>query len=164
MKIIKKRPVVYIETTIPSYLTSRLSTDLEKYYRQIKTREWWENVLPKVDAVISEYVLLEAGNGDPGAAQKRLESLHGVKVLDKTDQIEALAYELQVKLKIPNRAKLDAFHLAIAVIYQVVYVLSWNFEHIVGAPVKRTFAEIGQELNLVMPTLCTPEELMEIEI
>ncbi|MGK5084424.1 hypothetical protein WDW37_14110 [Bdellovibrionota bacterium FG-1] len=66
------------------------------------------------------------------------------------------------EFKIPHRARFDAFHLAFSVVYQVDYVLSWNFEHVVGAPVKRTFAEIGKELDLVMPTLCTPEELMEV--
>ncbi|MGK5088713.1 type II toxin-antitoxin system VapC family toxin [Bdellovibrionota bacterium FG-2] len=158
----RKKPTVYIETTIPSYLTSRFSTDLEKYYRQVKTREWWDKVFPKIDAVISDYVLDEARDGDPDAASKRLEVLRGIKILDKTDEITTLARELQIKLKIPPRARVDAFHLAFSVIYQVEYVLSWNFEHIVGAPVKRTFAEIGKEFNLVMPTLCTPEELMEV--
>lgn len=158
----RKKPTVYIETTIPSYLTARLSTDLEKYYRQLKTREWWDQVFPRVDAVISDYVLDEARDGDPDAAKRRLEALRGIQILDQTDEIVTLARELQIKLKIPQRARLDAFHLAFAVVYQVDYVLSWNFEHIVGAPVKRTFAEIGHELDLVMPTLCTPEELMEV--
>jgi len=73
-----------------------------------------------------------------------------------------LAKRFEKELSIPIKAQTDALHLACAVIYRVDYVLSWNFEHIVGAPVKRTFTEIGQELGLVMPTLCTPEELMEI--
>lgn len=158
----RKRPIVYIETTIPSYLTSRPSKDLVKHYRQVKTREWWTAVLPRVDAVISNYVLEEAGDGDSEAAMRRLEALKGIQVLDQTDEVVPLARELQTKLNIPQRAQVDSFHLAFSVIYQVDYVLSWNFEHIVGGPVKRTFAEIGQELGLVMPTLCTPDELMEV--
>ena len=158
----QRKPTVYIETTIPSYLTSRPSTDLEKYYRQIKTREWWDNIFPRVEAVISDYVLDEARDGDPDAAARRLEALQSVRILDLTDEVGELARELQLRLKIPHRARRDAFHLAFSVVYQVDYVLSWNFEHIVGAPVKRTFSEIGQELGLVMPTLCTPEELMEV--
>jgi len=158
----RKIPTVYIETTIPSYLTARPSADLEKHYRQLKTREWWDEVLPKVDPVISEFVLNEARNGNPDAAKRRLEALQGFRVLDQTEEVITLAQEIQLKLKIPNRAKLDAFHLAIAVVYQVDYVLSWNFEHIVGATVRRPFAEIGEKLGLVMPMLCTPEELMEV--
>lgn len=156
------KPTVYIETTIPSYLTARLSSNLEKYYRQLKTREWWDEVLPKVDPVISDFVLIEARGGDPEAAKRRLEVLRELRVLDQTTEILALAHEIQLKLKIPHRARLDAVHLAFAVVYQVDYVLSWNFEHIVGAPVKRPFAELGDKLGLVMPVLCTPEELMEV--
>jgi hypothetical protein len=91
-----RKPTVYIETTIPSYLTSRLSTDLEKYYRQLKTRQWWEKVYPKVDPLISEYVLVEAQKGDPEAARKRLESLKGARLLESTPEVKTLAKELYV--------------------------------------------------------------------
>jgi predicted nucleic acid-binding protein len=157
-----KKPTVYIETTIPSYLTSNLSTDLEKYYRQVKTREWWDKVFPKITPVISEYVLLEASKGDPAAAKRRLEAIRGVYELQTNEEVQILAKEIYTRLKIPKRAQLDAFHMAIAVVHQVDYLLSWNFEHIVGAPVKKTFAEIGNELEISMPILCTPEELMSL--
>jgi hypothetical protein len=158
----KKKPTVYIETTIPSYLTSRRAKDIDKIYKQQVTQEWWEKALPLVEPVISTYVLEEVSGGDPEAAKRRIESLKGFRLLPTTDEVSELASELRRKLKIPERARIDSFHLAIAVVYRVDYVLSWNFEHIVGAPVKRTFAEIGQELDLVMPTLCTPDELMEV--
>jgi hypothetical protein len=161
-KILKKKPTVYIETTIPSYLTSRDSKDLDKLYRQMKTREWWEKVLGRVDPVISDYVLMEARKGDPIAADKRLAVIKTFRKLEMTKEVSELANEIQHKLKIPHKARIDAFHLAISVVYQVDYVLSWNFEHIVGAPVKRTFAEIGQELGVAMPILCTPDELMGV--
>ena len=157
-----KRPTVYIETTIPSYLTARPSNNLDNYYRQVKTREWWTKVLPKIEPVISEYVIREASRGNSEAAQKRLEAIRRFAVLEETKELVRLAKRFEKELSIPIKAQTDALHLACAVIYQVDYVLSWNFEHIVGAPVKRTFTEIGQELGLVMPTLCTPEELMEI--
>ena len=159
----RKRLTVYIESTIPSYLTARPAKDLVKRYRQLKTREWWDAVFPKVDAVISDYVLDEIRVGDPDAARRRLEVLQGIQVLAPIDEITPLAHKLQSKLQIPQRAQLDAFHLAFAMLYEVDYVLSWNFEHIVGGPVKKPFAEVAQELGLSAPTLCTPEELMEVE-
>jgi len=70
-----KKPTVYIETTIPSYLTARPSSDLDNYYRQAKTQEWWTKVLPKVEPVISEYVIREASKGDVEAARKRFKRL-----------------------------------------------------------------------------------------
>lgn len=158
----RKKPIVYIETTIPSYLVARPSNDLDNYYRQVKTQVWWNKVLPKVEPVVSEYVIREASRGNAEAAKKRIEAIKDFTVLEETDELVRLAKRFEKELSIPIKAQTDAFHLACSVIYRVDYVLSWNFEHIVGAPVKRTFAEIGKELGLVMPTLCTPEELMEI--
>lgn len=49
----KKRPTVYIETTIPSYLTSRRAKDIDKIYKQQVTQDWWEKTLPKIEPVMS---------------------------------------------------------------------------------------------------------------
>ncbi len=159
---IRKKPIVYIETTIPSYLVARPSNDLDNYYRQVKTQEWWTRVLPHVEPVVSVYVISEASLGNVDAAKRRIDAIKNFAVLEETDDLVLLAKQFEKKLSIPIKAQTDAFHLACSVIYGVDYVLSWNFEHIVGAPVKRTFSDLGRELDIIMPTLCTPEELMEI--
>jgi hypothetical protein len=46
------------------------------------------------DLFISEFVLAEAALGDPAAAQKRLDILRGISVLDSTDAVRALGSEL----------------------------------------------------------------------
>jgi len=37
------KPKVYIETSIPSYLTARPSNDIRAMANQNTTIEWWEN-------------------------------------------------------------------------------------------------------------------------
>lgn len=155
-----RRPKVYIESTIPSYLTARPARDVVKQARQQLTKLWWREVLPTVDPVISDYVFREIRRGDAEAAHRRELAIHGFAVLDGAPAVDELARLIIGKLQIPKKAHLDAFHLAIAVVYQIDYVLSWNFDHIVGAPVRKTFSEIGRELDLVMPTLATPEDFL----
>lgn len=55
---------VYIETTIPSYLTARPSRDLLQAARQQITHTWWNSVRQNYDLCISEIVLDEAASGD----------------------------------------------------------------------------------------------------
>lgn len=155
-----KRPKIYIESTIPGYLTARPSRDIIKLARQRLTRAWWREILPAVDPVISGFVLQEIRRGDPDAARRREAAIAGFEILDESPLVEEIAGLLIKKLHVPKKAHLDAYHLAISVVYQVDYVLSWNFDHIVGAPVRRTFAEIGRELDLVMPTLASPEDFL----
>ena len=66
------KPKVYIETTIPSYLTGRPSRDLVIVGHQELTREWWDERRDTFDLYISQFVLDEAGAGDVRMAQKRL--------------------------------------------------------------------------------------------
>lgn len=61
---------IYVETTIVSYLTSKLSRDLIIAAHQQITQEWWEGRRRAFDLFISELVIREAGAGDEVAAQK----------------------------------------------------------------------------------------------
>ena len=51
------KPTVYLETTIPSYLTARPTRDLVMSARQQLTREWWEKRRADFDGYISQLVL-----------------------------------------------------------------------------------------------------------
>ncbi|MFQ5900284.1 MAG: DNA-binding protein, partial [Thermodesulfobacteriota bacterium] len=67
------KPTVYIETSIISYLTAKLSRDLIIIAHQQITSEWWEEALPKFDAYTSPIVIEEASRGDSHASKLRLE-------------------------------------------------------------------------------------------
>lgn len=53
-------PKLYLETTIPSYLTAQRSRDLRLAADQETTEEWWETQRNEYELFISEAVLDEA--------------------------------------------------------------------------------------------------------
>ena len=54
-------PKLYLETTIPSYLTARRSRDLRLAADQETTEEWWETKRHEYNLFTSEVVEVEAG-------------------------------------------------------------------------------------------------------
>ena len=76
------KPRVYIETSIPSYLTARPSNDIRAMANQNTTIEWWENRKPDFELYISEFVIAESSQGHPEAAARRLAALDGIDALD----------------------------------------------------------------------------------
>ena len=78
---------LYLETTIPSYLTSRPSRDLIIAGHQQVTREWWEKRRNTFQLYISQLVLDEAGAGDPAAALERLKALQDLPLLVITPEV-----------------------------------------------------------------------------
>jgi len=156
------KPSVYIETTIISYLTAKPSRDLIIAAHQQITSDWWTDVRPQVDCYVSPFLIDEASRGDAIYAQKRLDEIVDFTVLEVNEEIEDLAQEYFAALQIPEKAKIDAFHLAVAAWHKMDYVLSWNCKHIASGRVQKTLQEINLRLGVHTPIVCTPEELMEV--
>jgi hypothetical protein len=75
------KPTVYIETSIVSYLTARLSRDLIVAANQLLTRDWWEQRRDDFDLYTSLLVLRQAAAGDQEAARKQFDVLASIPEL-----------------------------------------------------------------------------------
>lgn len=156
------KPRVYIETSIPSYLTARRSRDLIATANQELTQEWWETRKDDFYLVISEFVLREASAGDPIAASNRLASIAGIPELNVTDEVGELARMLIEQIPIPKKAQLDAFHIAIAAVHGIDYLLTWNCTHINNAELRPRIEAICRFQAFEPPIICTPQELLKV--
>jgi hypothetical protein len=153
---------IYIETTIPSLVTARPSRDLISAAHQAITRIFWENERQKYDLYISPYVIDECAKGDPDAAGRRLNLLEGIKMLPIPPSVFELAPIYKQLLDIPETAKIDAFHLAVSVIAEMDYLLSWNFSHM-GVVSYGKLLKYNEREGLKTPFLITPEIFMNNE-
>ena len=151
---------IYIETTIPSLATSRPSRETIIAGRQAATMLFWETERNKYDLFVSQYVIDECALGDADAASRRLDFLRGIPVIPKSDQIQALADVYQRLLRIPNRAKIDCFHLATCVAAELDYLPSWNCTHL-GIQTFVKLQAYNEKHGLFTPLLLTPEALTE---
>jgi hypothetical protein len=154
---------VYLETSVVSYLTARLSRDLiVAAYQQI-TQEWWQNRSDAFDLFISQLVVDECSQGHPEAVQKRLQAVQSLPLLDLTDEGGDLAGELIRNNILPQQAEPDALHIAIATTNGMDYLLTWNFKHIANAVIKQRIEQICRQAGYEPPVICTPEELLAEE-
>lgn len=151
---------VYIETTIVSYLTAWLSRDLIRAAHQQITLEWWENRRRDFEIFVSEFVINEAGSGDPEAAEKRLAALEGIVLLDVNLEVENLAKSLIADRALPAKAVTDALHIAVAAVHEINYLLSWNCRHIANAEMQEIIGKVCAANGYKRPVICTPEELL----
>jgi hypothetical protein len=151
---------LYLETTIPSYLTSRPSRDLIIAGHQQVTREWWEKRRRAFQLYISQLVVDEAKAGDPVAARERLSTLQDLPLLDITPEVTELAFGILESGIIPRKAATDAAHIAISAVHGMDFLLTWNCVHIANAANAKALALICRGHAFECPIICTPEELM----
>lgn len=151
---------VYLETSIVSYYTARPSRDLLIAAWQEVTHEMWPVLQTDFDRYISALVIQEASRGDKEAAEKRLNALSGIPVLELTDQARELANALINSGTIPATSEEDALHIAVASLNGMEFLLTWNFSHINNAFKRSRIIKAIEDHGLVAPEICSPEELV----
>ncbi|SRR6266436_568042 len=151
---------VYLETTFISYLVARPSRDIIVAGHQQTTQEWWANRRGAFECSVSQVVMDEASAGDPAEVQKRLAIIGGLPVLEITEEAELLAEAIMAAGMLPLHAVLDAAHVAVASVYAIDFLLTWNCKHLANAQIARRIALVCEKLGQRMPIICTPEELM----
>ena len=156
-------PKLYLETTIPSYLTAWPSWNAVIAGHQQTTREWWATSHERFALHVSQFVLDEAGAGDPEAARLRLESLRDVPELPATESALALAIALLAEGAVPEKARTDAAHIAVAAVHGMDFLVTWNCSHIANAEMKPRIREVCARHGWRCPEICTPEQLMPLE-
>lgn len=156
-------PTAYIETTIPSYYTARYARDVVQITRQSATKRWWDEGCSGFELFTSQEVLDEASRGDSEAALRRLEMLVEIAVLEFNSEVEILARRLIVAELVPVSVASDAVHIAIASVYRIDFLVTWNFKHIVNPFIRQRLIHEVALAGYVLPVLCTPEELLNDE-
>lgn len=156
------KPMVYLETTVPSYLAARMTSDPVRSAHQRITAAWWESRRNHFEICISQLVLDEASAGDPEAARARLGLIKNLRALDLNEDVWELASALVHALSLPARAASDAAHIAVATAHNVHFLLTWNCTHIANAELLRRIEQVCKDHGFSCPVICTPQELMGI--
>lgn len=151
---------VYLETTIPSYLTAWPSRDLIVAGHQQLTKEWWRTRRSEFELCISQFVVDEASAGDAEAAKERMAILDPLPLLDISEAVLELASAILQSGVIPAKAARDAAHIAISAVHGIDFLLTWNCAHIANAQIIRQVQAICTQHGFPCPVICTPEELM----
>jgi hypothetical protein len=156
------KTTVYVETSVISYLTGRISRDLIVAAHQQITREWWETASNRYDLFISPAVLDEIQAGDPQAVERRLTAIKDIGLLGQTPEVATLANNYSGSLGLPPSASTDALHIAFAVAWELDCLVTWNCTHIAAQHILHRLREVNDSLGKYTPDIVTPESLLEV--
>lgn len=157
-----RKPKVYIETTVVSYLAARLSRNTTIAARQQATRQFWHEHANRFELVISPTVISEIRRGDAEAVQHRLNLISDVTRLPMSDAISNLTQNLLDTGAVPRNAETDATHIAIAAVHNIEYLATWNYKHIINVHQRRHIEQVCDDNDFRSAIICTPAELIEV--
>ena len=161
MEDVKKRLKVYCETTFWSYLAGRQTTDEKIARDQAITLKWWQEIAPKCDIYISQYVSIESARGNAEMAERRQQCMTSAQFVDgMIESVENLARLLQEGYAVPKTEATDAAHIATASIYGMDVLLTWNCKHMANLVTMPKTAAIVAKAGYECPVIITPDEFL----
>ncbi len=104
--------------------------------------------------------MAECSRGDEKAVRRRIGIAKEIPALKITKECIELAKLFFTKASLPEKARDDALHVAIATHYQMDFLLTWNCRHLANAHFIRKLQRISFDEFLVVPTICTPQEII----
>lgn len=160
------KPLVYIETSIPSfYFETR--TDAEALYRHQITRKWWDHRRNEYELITSLAVHDELGFApEPKRSQalQLLENVRALEIAQAGDEIQGIV-EFYIDRKLmPRNPMGDALHLALASYYACDFLLTWNCQNLANADKFHHIRVLNSIIGLDVPIPATPEQLMGSEL
>lgn len=153
-------PTVYVESSIISYFRQKPSADILNAARQLLTMRWWSNERAAYELVISQYVLDEISVGNSALAAERLLAVEGIPLLPPAAEIPQIASTIISRAVLPPKAHVDALHIAAVAHHRINYLLTWNCSHIANARILPKIFSALSDMDLPLPIICTPEELL----
>jgi predicted nucleic acid-binding protein len=153
------QPVVYIETTIPSfYHDVRTSPDI--VVRRDWTRNWWAIAQDRYRLVTSVAVIEELEGGIPEHAEARLGLIAKLPHLPVEPEIPVIVRAYIRHQLMPADPTGDALHLALASYHKCDFLVTWNCVHLANANKFGHIRRVNTMLGLFTPTIATPLELI----
>lgn len=145
---------IYLDISVPNaYL------DNKNLIRQEVTKDFWAR-LDKYKVFISDIVVEEIeATGDENKKTHLMDLTEEFeKLSSKEEEVETLTEEYIRREIIPVKHIEDAVHVAVATVYSLDVLVSWNFEHIVKLKTKREVNVVNvllgyNQLEIAEPTM-----------
>ncbi len=156
-------PSVYIETTIPSYYHESRRTRQTVVWRDV-TRNWWDRYRSGHQLYTSRAVLAELSRAPAAKAKPAKALLKGIPILDEPPGLEeVIQYYMEHRLMPADTGGGDAYHLAIASMHSMDFLLTWNCRHLANANKIQHLTVLNNRLRLHVPIITTPLTLVPEE-
>ena len=146
---------VYLDTSVISALFDQKNPE-----RKSLTEAFFKKI-EKFEVYISEVSIMEIERTPDLKLQNKMrETIRDFPILSITDKVEWLAKEYIRHGAVPDGYAEDSYHITIAVLNEIDYLLSWNFKHIVRKTTRDIVRLVNTSNSLGQIEIMTPAELL----
>jgi len=157
-----KKLKVYLETSFWNYLFAddypeeKLAT--EKIFINVKNGV--------IEGYISELVIRELEKAPQPKREAMLEKISESKIsiLEISEEVEYLSEQYLLERAIPEKNRGDALHIAIATVYELDALFTWNQQHLANLRRRELVHSVNLKVGYSKPIeIITPKEVITDE-
>jgi len=146
---------IYLDTSVISALFDERNAE-----RKTLTEEF-SSKIAIYTTYISELTIAEIERTpDQSLRNKMRQVIKKFSILEVNEAVEELAAEYIKYGAVPESYSEDAYHISVAVLNEMDYLLSWNFRHIVREKTRNIVRMVNTLRNLKYVGIITPGELL----
>jgi predicted nucleic acid-binding protein len=146
---------IYLDTSVISALFDDRNPD-----RQTLTKLFFENI-ERFDVYISELTVREIDATQSTVKKDVMRKItSNFKILPIEKGVEELTQKYLEYDALPSGYAEDAYHIGIAVINGMDYLLSWNFKHLVRLKTKDVVRMVNTKMGYRQIEIITPAEIL----
>ncbi|NVM31376.1 MAG: PIN domain-containing protein [Candidatus Helarchaeota archaeon] len=151
----KRKLKVYLDTSVISALHDKRNPE-----RKALTEEFFKK-MENFEVYISDITVVEIEKTPDSEIQNEMKKIiTNFSVCSLPEDLEWLINEYMRYGAFSESYKEDAYHIAVAVLNELDYLLSWNFKHIVRKKTKDIVRMVNTLNNLHQIEIMTPAELL----
>ena len=150
-----EKPKIYLETSVISAVFDERNPE-----RKILTQNFFKSK-EEFELFISEITIAEIEKTPDKKLKKKMKDfIEEIALIPLLEEVEWLASEYIRYNAVPKEYFEDAYHIAVAVINRMDYLLSWNFKHIVRVKTRDIIRMVNTINKLKQIEIITPAELL----
>ena len=155
------KPTIYLDTTIFSAYCYNPKSAIAVVLRS-KTRQWWDEERNHFDLYASSIVLQELTDGVYPWQDASVRMAKRLPWLFVNREAEELAATLTISGVIPESKPGDAMQMAIAALYSIDYLLTWNYSHLANPTAQHKMEEVLAKLGYRPPLMVSPDTIPQV--
>lgn len=153
-----KKPTIYLDTNIISALHYS-GSDINAMAHRMATRDWWESERRFFSMFASVVTEQELARGVFGNQRTCLRFVRKFRYVPISANVRKLAGVLVEQGVVPATEPGDAAQLAVAIVHNMDYLLTWNYAHLANPVTQARGEKILKSLEYRMPWLVSPDSI-----
>ena len=153
-----KKPTVYLDTSVISACWHE-AMDVFLLARHFNTRDWWDKERELFEVFASAVTEDELAAGSFRRQSECLKMARRLRYLPITGEVTLWSQRLLDERLIPKEKPRDALQLALAIVHQMDYLLTWNYAHLANPVAQAKVVELCRKESLRPPSLVSPESM-----